>query len=138
MTALVMLMGMVGAGSDLDFCWVDDFGQVQQWIAQPSWLTRPSATASVTTDGQTACFGVDEPGTGMKWSVSMPSVRLEELPYLIVRYKAENLDTESTDYLVYADDDVAERQLNAIRLCDVKVRRPVACCGRRPDYLDGR
>ncbi len=120
MTALVMLIGMVGAGSDLDFCWVDHFGQVQQWIAQPGWLTRPSATASVTTDGQTACFSVDEPGTGMKWSVSMPSVWLEELPCLIVRYKAENLDTESTDYLLYADDDVAERQLSAIRLCDVK------------------
>ncbi|MHC4405895.1 MAG: hypothetical protein ACYTG0_40140, partial [Planctomycetota bacterium] len=120
MTALLALMGIVVAGSDPDFHWVDDFHQVQRWIAQPSWLTHPSPTASVTTDGQLACFRVDEPGSGMKWSAPMPSVWLEELPYLVVRYKAENLATESTDYLVYADDDVAERQLNAIRLCDVK------------------
>ena len=48
----------------------------------------------MTSDGQVACFRVDEPEAGMKWSASIPGVWREELPYLVVRYKAENVATE--------------------------------------------
>ena len=81
MSGLLILMGIVGAGSELDFHWVDDSHHVQRWITQPSWLTHPSPTASVTADGQVACFRVEEAECGMKWSASMPGVWLEELPY---------------------------------------------------------
>jgi hypothetical protein len=76
MSAFLVLMGIVEAGTELDFHWVDDFHQVRCRAVQPSWLTHPSPTASVTTDGQVACFRVDETGTGMKWSASMPGVWL--------------------------------------------------------------
>ena len=45
---------------------------------------------------------------------------MEATPWLVVRYRAENLDTERTDYLVFADDGVEGRQLDALRLCDAK------------------
>ncbi|MHB8901431.1 MAG: hypothetical protein ACYC6Y_21995 [Thermoguttaceae bacterium] len=128
MTTLVMLMALVGAGGELDFSWIEEFGQVDPWTAQPGWLNRPSPTASVTTDGQAACFRVDEPGMGMKWSVPLKGVWLDELPWLVVRYRADNLDTQSIDYLVYANDGVSEPQLSAIRLCDAKTDGAIEEC----------
>ncbi|MBM4034442.1 MAG: hypothetical protein FJ291_22075 [Planctomycetes bacterium] len=72
----------------------------------------------MTSDGQAACFRADEPRKGMKWSAPMPLVSLDETPWLALRYRAESLDTQSEDYLVYLDDAVQGRQLHALRLCD--------------------
>lgn len=100
-----------------DFHWQEPFEDAEAWSAHPEWLSDPSPTASVFCDGQTARFQVDEPERAMKWSRDVPAILLDELPYIAVRYRAENLDTSSTDYLVYLDDHHNE-QLNALRLCD--------------------
>ena len=49
----------------------------------------------------------------------MPAISLDEFPYLVVRYRAENLNTDRTDYLVYLNDGIPNKELHAIRLCDV-------------------
>ncbi len=54
----------------------------------------------------------------MKWRLSIPPASLAELPYLVVQYRAENLDTTSSDYLIYLDDHNNE-SFHPLRLCDV-------------------
>ncbi len=54
----------------------------------------------------------------MKWSASVPLISLADTPWLVARYRAENLSTKSDDYLIYLDDRVQGKQLNAIRLKD--------------------
>jgi hypothetical protein len=103
-----------------DFAWSDRFAGVSQWAQRPEWLPGASPTASVTSDRQVACFRVDEPGQGMKWSRSVPASPLAEQPYLVLRYRAENLDRAEGDYLVYVDDRIRGRDLYAIRLNEVK------------------
>ncbi|HUT92730.1 MAG TPA: DUF6259 domain-containing protein [Thermoguttaceae bacterium] len=115
----IVLASPAPAGDLDDLSWREPFEDVEGWTAQPPWVTNASAAASVTSDGEIACFSVDEPQRGMKWSASMPAVALEELPYLVVRYRAEHLDTGRTDYLVYLDNRVPGAELHAIRLCDV-------------------
>jgi len=115
----MVLATSVQAGDLDDFCWHEPFASVDRWALQPGWLGNPSTSASVTGDGGIACFGVDEPRLGMKWSASMPAISLAELPYLVVRYRAENLDTDRTDYLVHLDDRMPGTELHALRLCDV-------------------
>jgi hypothetical protein len=118
--ALLGLCGIAAAGAGLrDFYWRDEFADADRFTAQRTWLSNPSDTASVATDGEAACFRVDEAQKGMKWSAPMPAVSLAETPWLALRYRAENLNTGSTDYLVYLDDGVAGTQLNAVRLADV-------------------
>ena len=115
--ALILPSAVFGAELE-DFHWREDFATVERWAAQPTWLASPSPTASVASDGQAACFRVDEPGKGMKWSLSIPMVSLAETPWLVVRYRAENLLTRSDDYLLYLDDHVEGRQLHALRLSE--------------------
>ena len=113
MTSSVALCG------DLDdFQWREEFSKVDQWTPQVTWLGNPSPTASVTTDGQAACFRVDEPRQGMKWSAPLDMVPLAHTPWLVARYRAEGLNTQSDDYLIHLDDRVEGKQLRAIRLCD--------------------
>ena len=88
------------------------------WQAHPTWLGNSSPTASVTRDGGALCFQVDEPGRGMKWSAPLPLTPLDERPFLVLRYRAENLATTSEDYLIYLDDGQSSKQLNAFRLMD--------------------
>ena len=112
------ILSLAAAGELDDFHWRADFTGVARWIAQPSWLSAPSPTASVTTDGHTACFRVDEPRKGMKWSLALPMVPLAETPWLVLRYRAENLLRQSDDYFLYLDDGIEGRQLHALRLSE--------------------
>ncbi|MBL7223060.1 MAG: hypothetical protein ISS72_04335 [Candidatus Brocadiae bacterium] len=105
------------AGLD-DFHWREDFATAERFAPRPTWLSNASTTAAVASDGRIATFRVDEPRQGMKWSATMPSVALDETPWLVLRYHADNLLATSDDYLIYLDDDVRDRQLNAIRLKD--------------------
>ena len=118
--ALAGLLAWSAAADELgDFAWREEFSDVRRWQPQPTWVGNPSQTAGASSDGGAACFRVDEAGRGMKWSAAMPMTPIGELPYLVVRYRAENVRTESDDYFVYLNDRVAGRQLNAIRLRDV-------------------
>ncbi len=117
--ALVLVACAVAGDLD-DFQWREEFADAGRWEPRPTWLSAVSRTASATSDGQAACFRVDEPGLGMKWSATMPTAGLADTPWLAVRYRAENLRTQGDDYLVYLDDRVPGKQLNAIRLCDAR------------------
>ena len=117
--ALAAAAALAAGGLD-GFHWREEFADAGRWAPQPTWLSAASKTASVTSDGQAACFRVDEPRLGMKWSASMPMVGFAYTPWLVIRYRAENLNAQGEDYLVYLDDRVPGKQLNAIRLCDVK------------------
>jgi hypothetical protein len=118
---LVLTLSLAAAApaADLDdLVWREDGRDPCRWTRQPAWLGNPSASAAVAVDGQTLRFRVDEPGRGMKWSLAMPAVALDETPWMVVRYRAENLDTKHTDYFVYLDDRVPGRQLAALRPAD--------------------
>jgi hypothetical protein len=103
-----------------DLCWTQKFTRTDSWTPQPKWLSHPSSTATVTSNGTAICFAVDEPGRGMKWSAPLAAVSLMEQPYLVLRYRGENLNTASTDYLLNLDDQDNRHQLHALRLCDVQ------------------
>ncbi|MBL7044562.1 MAG: hypothetical protein ISR77_38405 [Pirellulaceae bacterium] len=118
--SLAALVASFAAAGELDdLCWSERFENIERWTALPAWLGNPAGSASLVRDDSAACFQVDEPNRGMKWSASMPSIALDESPFLVVRYRAENLNTTSTDYVVYFDDGVVDKELRAIRLCDV-------------------
>jgi len=114
------LASVAAAGDPDDFLWRDDFTDARGWTGRPGWLANPSSTASANSDGQVGCFRVDEARRGMKWSCPLPQVFLEETPWLVVRYRAENLQAQGGDYLIYLDDHVAGRQLCALRFSDAQ------------------
>ena len=120
LAVMSLALPILAQADDLDnLCWTQQFTQADPWTPQPKWLSHPSPTATVTGDGTAICFAVDEPGRGMKWSAPLSAVSLAEQPYLVLRYRSENLNTASTDYLVYLDDQDNRHQLHALRLCDV-------------------
>ena len=118
-TLILLLAASAAAGGLDDFTWREEFEQAKRWTPQPTWLSNASRAARASAEDGTVCFGVDEPGRGMKWSAAMEMTPLDELPYLVVRYRARNLRAEGEDYFIYLDDRVRAKQLNAIRLCDV-------------------
>lgn len=121
---LLIASTAVGVDADADpfdgFHWRDDFSTATQWTPEPSWLGNVSETARVESEKDLGVFRVDEPGRGMKWSSESPSIDLVDFPYLVVRYRAEHIDTSRTDYFVHLDDGRAQGQLDALRLSDVK------------------
>ncbi len=119
LTILVLATACSGAGPLDDFYWREECRDTRGWTPQPGWLDNASASASLTSDGEAVLFRVGEQGRGMKWSCNTGAVSLTQTPWLVIRYRAENLNTNRTDYLVYVDDGVSARQLDAIRLCDV-------------------
>ncbi len=119
-TAMLLVAAAARAGDLDDLGWREDCADAARWSRQPGWLGNASPTAAVTSDGQTACFRVDEPVRGMKWSLDMPQTSLDRRPWLAVRYRAEALNTQGTDYFIYASDRVPGRQLGPLRLCDAK------------------
>ena len=118
-TLAVVATSVAGAGDLDDLWWSERFDDLSRWTAEPSWLGNPTNSPSLVQDDSAACFGVYEVGRGMKWSAAMPAILLDEFPYLVVHYRAENLNTDRTDYLVYLDDGISDKELNAVRLCDV-------------------
>lgn len=101
--------------------WREEFQSVQEWSAHTSWLPNPSDAANVTTDEDVACFSVDEPCKGMKWSHAITPVWLPEAPYLVVKYRAERCDAKSAnDNFVYLADG-SDKECHAFRLSDVVV-----------------
>ncbi len=120
-TIVVLCLLLTGGAADIEeLGWSLHFRDLDGWTRQPAWLGNASPTAAVTTDGETACFAVQEARLGMKWSLAVPAVAFDETPFLVVRYRAENVATSGTDYVVYLDDRVAGRELSAVRLRDAK------------------
>ncbi len=102
-----------------DFGWRAECRDAAAWTRQPGWLGNTSPSAGVKSDDGSLCFRVDESSRGMKWSLATPAIALDETPWLVVRYRAENVDAHGADYFVYVNDHHPDRQLNPLRLCDV-------------------
>jgi hypothetical protein len=96
----------------------ENFDTLAAWSAQPTWQSNPSRAASATCADGVACFAVPEPKRGMKWSRLTPGVVLEEMRYLVVRYRAENVRAEGSDYFIHLDDG-GKTSCTALRLDDV-------------------
>ena len=114
-------------GPAADLVWYDDFADVSPWKAQPGWLSNPAQTATLASENGVAAFRVDQPSQGMKWSRDLPAISLAETPWLVVRYRAENLNRQHSDYLIYLRDGNAKPAVVAV---DVHGRG----CGRRLAY----
>ncbi len=121
-SATILLLSGVALGDVIhlrDSCgWHWSGASVSGWRLRRDWLTNPDARAAVTTDGKTACFRVDAANRGMKWSRSIAPVRIDDAPYLFVRYRAEDVRAEGDDYLIYVDDGVSGTECRPIRLRD--------------------
>ena len=102
------------------FEWRDDFGDVTAWHAQPGWLGNASAAAAAKSENGIALFTVPEPGKGMKWRRDVPNIWLPEQRFLVVRYRARNLNTGNTTYFIYVDDAGRGSECSPIRLSDVQ------------------
>ena len=138
MHTVAVLLTLLAAPADWtpetdEFLWIERFHTVDEWRPRPEWLSNSAARAVAVRDGQAACFRVDEPGRGMKWWRPIAGVSLAERSYLLIRYRAENLYTARTDYLLFADDRAAGRELYAVRLNEAKADA-LAC--RRGGPLD--
>jgi len=96
-----------------------DAGSVTGWTAQPGWLGNASGTATVTAEGALTCFAVPEPRRGMKWSHAMGGVWLQEAPWLVVRYRAQQYEPTG-GYFVYLDDGAHKGEVYALKPEDVK------------------
>ena len=94
---LVFAQPAAAVGACDEFHWVERFARLEDWTRRPEWLPNGSARAAVVREGGAACFRVDEPGQGMKWSRAVPPIALAEQPYLVLRYRAENLDVGRGD-----------------------------------------
>ena len=98
--------------------WYDDLADLAPWISQPSWLGNPASTATLASENSVARFHVDQPGQGMKWARDLPRVSLAETPWLVLRYRAEDLNRQHSDYLVYLRDGDPGRQLAPLTFAD--------------------
>jgi len=117
----VTLSALASAACAQDaFEWRDDFDSVDVWGAQPGWLGNPSPSPKRTTANGIATFAIAEPGKGMKWRRELPNLWLPEQRFLVVRYRARNVNTEPTDYFIYVDDSTPGSQCQPICLNDVK------------------
>lgn len=117
--AMLLLLGAMFDAEWGDFGWRADGHDVAAWTRQSEWLGNPAPSAVVKGEDGSFCFQVAEPNRGMKWSLATPAIALDETPWLVVRYRAEHVDTGGTDYFVYVNDHRPARQLNPLRLCDV-------------------
>ena len=106
--------------SDPDaWVWQDECAATNDWRPQPSWLGNPSSAASLLAEDGTVCFQVSEPGRGMKWSRNLPPIELAEAPWLMMRYRVQNLTRESQDYLIYLRDGQGGRELAPVKPPDL-------------------
>ena len=102
---MALLWATSAAAQELDeIAWREPFDDPKPWTPRPSWVANASTTASVRAEDGTICFRVDEPRRGMKWSAPSLVIPIDEFPYLSIRYRAENIETGRTDYLVYLND----------------------------------
>lgn len=95
-----------------ELVWYDDLADVSSWKPQPSWLANPSPTATLASEAGVAAFRVEPANQGMKWSRDLPRISLAETPWIVIRYRAENLSQIHTDYVIYLRDGDSKRQLS--------------------------
>ncbi|NPV49083.1 MAG: hypothetical protein HPY69_19235 [Armatimonadetes bacterium] len=111
---LVVLIMLTGA-SLADDAFRDDFDDVAAWQARPDWLGYASANPVARSEAGIGKFEIGEPGKGMKWLRLLDDpVDTEMCPWLVIRYRAANLDPVRPDYVVWVKDNA--RQKEGVRL----------------------
>ncbi|MBN1903107.1 hypothetical protein JW926_17430 [Candidatus Sumerlaeota bacterium] len=79
-----------------------DVNQPAQWVPQPTWLSNPATNPSVTSTGSSLLLAINEPGKGMKWrNNSIGSQDTATYPYVLMHYRAMNLQNSSSNYALY-------------------------------------
>ncbi len=96
--------------------WEAPLDRPEVWTPQPGWLSNVDPSAGVRAVKTGLAFRVPRAGRGMKWSRRMRPVWLPESPFLVLRYRARNVDTAQEVYAVYLDDGGGPRELHAVRL----------------------
>jgi len=77
-----------------------DVLQPGAWTAQESWLGNPTDECAVAATETGLRFAVARAGQGMKWSAALPE-SIDDMLYLSVRYRAQNLDPQNWNYFLY-------------------------------------
>lgn len=90
------------------------------WSPRPTWLPNPADQFTLQTVDEGMVFGVANPLKGMKWLLDTELIELRETPWLVVRYRAENMPTTGEDYVLSADDGVPGRSVSPVRFSDIK------------------
>lgn len=117
LSLLLLLSLALPAGAE--DAWRADAGSAASWALQPGWQANPSPAAAVRAQQGALLFSVPEANKAMKFSRSVRPFPLSYYRYLVVRYRAENLQTNSDNYLVYVNDGTPDG-CYAIRLQDAK------------------
>lgn len=112
---LLVVFTMLSGVSLADEAFRDDFDDVALWEARPDWLGNASASPVLISEAGIGRFEIAEPGKGMKWRRLLDDpVDAEMCPWLVIRYRAANLDPVRPDYVVWVKDNA--RQKDGVRL----------------------
>ncbi|MDW8321388.1 MAG: DUF6259 domain-containing protein [Armatimonadota bacterium] len=84
--------------------WRVDTSKAALWQPMPAWLGNPDNTARVERTAEGLRFVVAQEGRGMKWLYNASWVNTQRFRYLVVRYRARGLHTDSNDYFLYLND----------------------------------
>lgn len=94
----------LGAVDLFEVGWVEDFATTKGWTAEHGWLSNSCPQAELSVADGVACFSVVTPGHGMKWQRPVRDLWIGEDRFLVIRYRAEGVLTDSDEYLLYVDD----------------------------------
>lgn len=108
---LMVVLTMLTGASLADEAFRDDFDDLAAWEARPDWLGYASADSVAISEAGIGKFEIAEPGKGMKWLRLLPEpVDVEMSPWIVIRYRAANLDPDKPDYVVWLKDNGAQKE----------------------------
>jgi hypothetical protein len=102
---ILVVLTMLSGASLADEAFRDDFDDTASWSARPDWLSYHTDNPMASSEEGIGKFEVAEPGKGMKWLRPLDEpVDIELSPWLVIRYRAVNLDPVKPDYVVWLKD----------------------------------
>ena len=118
-------LGASATGSDAfqpadELVWYDDSGRRVVVESSTRLAGQPGGNRDAgERERVSPAFRVDQPRQGMKWSRDLPPISLAETPWLVIRYRAESVNRQHSDYLIYLRDGNAKEQLSPLTFTDV-------------------
>lgn len=116
--AIAALVGFAITASAQGTFYPPELGDPQTWQAMPAWLSARADHHPVTATAEGLEFRIAEPARGMKWLAAVSGVDAGELPYLVIRYRCRNYQTQ-TDYLLWLRDDAHRSGLYLLAKDDI-------------------
>jgi len=80
-----------------------EFNTVEGWEPLPHWVPNRARKPRASAQDGVAHFSVLEPGKGMKWRLHVAPVPASHMGYIVVRYRAQNID-RSAGYFLWGFD----------------------------------